>query len=93
MKSVEPKEEKPIQGKAECNPSPGSVFAVQAGEYDGERQWYTGEFDRSHPPCGYVDGWSCAALWTVRDDADTYAKEFGGTVVEFRLLEVLPNAI
>ena len=72
--------------------TPRSVFAVHSGEWGGERQWHTGEFDRSHPPCGYVDDWSCAAVWTVREGAESHAKEFGGTVVQFWLTEVFPAA-
>ena len=72
--------------------TPRSVFAVHSGEWGGERQWHTGEFDRSHPPCGYVDDWSRAAVWTVREGAESHAKEFGGTVVQFWLTEVFPAA-
>ena len=60
------------------------AYAIKAN--DG--YWFTGEFDRSLPPCGYVDSWSLAMIVTSRDEAEEFAKEFGGDVVEFDMVEV-----
>jgi hypothetical protein len=57
------------------------IYAVKA--WAGNDLWYTGEFDRTAPPDGYLGTWEEAFLWTDYNSAEDFATEFGGEVVPF----------
>jgi hypothetical protein len=49
---------------------------------NGEAIWATGGFDRCLPPSAYMDTIDYAAIWTDKQEAESFAEEFGGEVVE-----------
>lgn len=45
--------------------------------------WYTDEFDRTHPPSGYMGTWKDAIMFSSKEDAQQFADEVGGKVLAF----------
>lgn len=53
------------------------MFLVQDGDL-----YFTGEWSRDELPAAYLGCLEDAAHWETREEAQAWADEFGGTVVE-----------
>lgn len=59
------------------------IYLIKLSD-NGEEIWATGAFDRCLPPSPYMDTIDFAAIWTNKQEAQSFAGEFGGEVVEFK---------